>query len=332
MMRRPSAGIVLALLASAACTNAGERLTVPPLPNGAIQVLVYFDRDGSHSATTLDTVMAGMRVALLVPGGQDTLRTGVTNAQGLATFDSLPIGSYRVVIDPRTIGDTVGVIAGDTGTVRIIAESDSNRLGRAIRLGFTEVTLTTARNMTAGKRVLVHAVVTSGFQLFRDSSAFLVDTSGALRVAGARAKSGVLGNNIGDSVLVLGTTGKSLGQGALLNGFFVGAYVTVIPPLPRITSVVDARNAKGGTLDAVLIQLSNVVIRDTAASGTDFMLKVADPADTSVKTNIVLDQLLSAPRGLFVPGRTGTFRGVLVPVGDGTWVLKPRNGLDVVLN
>ncbi|MES1259515.1 MAG: hypothetical protein ABUL71_02890, partial [Gemmatimonadota bacterium] len=101
---------------------------------------------------------------------------------------------------------------------------------------------------------------------------------------------------------------------------------------PRLTTVVEANNAKNGALDAVLIQLSNVVIRDTAVSGPDFMLKVADPADTTVKTTIILDQLLSAPHGLFPPGRTGTFRGVLVPVGDGTWVLKPRSGLDVILN
>jgi len=331
-MRRISFGIILALLAGSACTNAGDRLTIPSLPTGAIQVLAVFDRDASHSFTSLDTVFAGVRVALLVPGGQDTLRTGVTNAQGLATFDSLPLGSYRVVIDSRVLGDTIGVIAGDTGSVRIIAEVDSNRLGRIIRLGYTEVTLATARNMAAGKRVLVHAVVTSGFQLFRDSSAFLVDSSGALRVAAMRARSGILGNNIGDSVLVLGTTGKSLGQGVLLNGFLVGAYVTVIPPLPRITTVVDANNAKGGALDAVLIQLSNVVIRDTATSGTDFALKVADPADTSVKTTVLIDQLLAAPRSFFAPGRTGTFKGVLMPVGNGTWVLKPRTGADVVLN
>jgi hypothetical protein len=105
-----------------------------------------------------------------------------------------------------------------------------------------------------------------------------------------------------------------------------------LAPIPRITSVVDAITAKGGTLDATLIQLSNIVIRDTAVSGPDFAVKVADPADTATKLTVIIDQLLNAPHGFFLPGRTGVIRGVLVPVGDGTWVLKPRNGFDVILN
>jgi len=330
MMRHSTAGIALALLAAAGCTNAGEKLTVPPLPNGGIQVATYFDRDASHSFTTLDTVMSGVRVALVVPGGTDTIRTGLT-VDGVVTFDSLPLGQYRVVIDRHALNDSVGVVAGDTGTVRIINTADSSHVGRLIRIGYNEVSLATARTMAAGKRIMVRGIVTSALQFFRDSTSFLVDTTGTLRVTGSRARPGSQGNNIGDSVLVLGTTGASLGQGVLKSGLF-GTLANGVAPLPRITTVVDANNAKNGTLDAVLIQLSNVVIRDTAVSGPDFMLKVADPADTTVKTTIILDQLLNAPHGIFVPGRTGTFRGVLVPVGDGTWILKPRTGLDVILN
>ncbi len=329
MMRHSFRGIIFAALAVTACTNAGESLKVPTLPLGAVQVVVYFDRDGSHTPTTLDTVVVGARVALVVPGGNDTIRSGFTDFQGSVVFDTLPVGQYRVVVDRHALNDSVGIVAGDTGLMRIT--NDTLRLGRLLRFGYPEVNIATERAMAPGHRVLMRAVVTSPLQLFRDSAAFIVDNSGALRSTGSRPRLGN-GNNIGDSVIVIGTTGQSLGQSVLVNGLFVGSFAVGLAPLPRITSVVDAINAKGGTLDAVLIQLSNIVIRDTAISGPDFALKVADPADTSVKITVILDQLLAAPHGLFFPGRTGSIKGVLVPVGDGTWVLKPRSGFDVVLN
>jgi hypothetical protein len=331
-MRRSIYGLSLALAATAACTNAGEKLTLTAFPTGGLQVLVYFDRDASHSTTSLDTVYAGARVALVVPGGTDTIRTGTSNAQGLVTFDSLPLGTYRVVVDRHALSDSIGVIAGDTGVTRLIFEADSSHLGRIVRLGYTETTLAGARALPAGRRVIVRGTVTSPLQAFRDSSAFLVDTSGALRITAARPRAGGgNGNNIGDSVFVLGTTGSQSGQNVLAGGIF-STYTTNVAPIPVVTGVVDARTAKSGLLDAVLVQLNNVVITDTAVSGPDFLVQVADPANVNVKIGVLIDQLLLAPHGAFVPGRNYTFRGVLVPVGDGTWVLKPRGPSDVVLN
>jgi hypothetical protein len=193
------------------------------------------------------------------------------------------------------------------------------------------VSLAAARLLPAGRRVLVRGKVVAPLQDFRDSSAFLVDTSGALRVTGARPRFGGAGNNIGDSVLVLGTTGQETGQGVLRDGLFLTLSLGVAP-LPQIVTVADAITARGGALDAALIQLSNIVIRDTVASGADFIVKVADPATPDVTVSILIDQLLGAPRTLFPPGRTGTFRGVLVPQLDGTWVVKPRGPPDIILN
>jgi hypothetical protein len=330
-MRASTYSFLLTFLAAAACTNAGETLTLPPLAAGAIAVDVFFDRDGSLTLTPRDTVVSGVRVALLAPSGQDTLRIATTNALGVAVFDSVPIGSYRVVIDRAALADSVGVVAGDTGAVRVVSLADSIQSRRLVRLGYTEVSLAAARLLPAGRRVLVRGKVASPLQAFRDSSAFLVDTSGTLRITGARPRFGGNGNNIGDSVLVLGTTGQQAGQGVLVDGLFL-TYGPGLAPLPQIVTVAEALNAKDGALDATLVQLSNIVIRDTVASGPDFIVKVADPATPDVTVNVLIDQLLNAPRTVFRPGRTGTFRGVLVPQGDGTWVLKPRGPLDIILN
>ena len=249
----------------------------------------------------------------------------------MAVFDSVPIGSYRLVIDRHALADSVGVVAGDTGVVRLVAQTDSIQSSRIIRLGYTEVSLAAARLLPAGRRVLVRGKVVAPLQDFRDSSAFLVDTSGTLRVTDARPRFGGNGNNIGDSVLVLGTTGQQAGQAVLRDGLFL-TYGPGLAPLPQVVTVAEALDAKAGTLDAALVQLSNVVIRDTVASGPDFIVKVADPATPDVTVNVLVDQLLSAPHTDFSPGRTGTFRGVLVPQGDGTWVVKPRGAPDIILN
>lgn len=335
MMRRLCCRIVLALMAGAACTNAGETLAARTLPTGFLVVTVYFDRDASHSLTASDTVVSGARVALVVPGGQDTLRVGVTDVQGQVFFDSLPVGTYRVAVDRRALPDSVGVVVPDTATVRLVnqvtSKFDSLTGVVLIRFGYAEVSLAQARAMAPGRRVLVRGKVVAPLQDFRDSSAFLVDSSGSLRITGSRPRPGSNGNNIGDSVFVIGTTGQRAGQGVLQNGVF-WTYSLGLGPLPQIVTVAEARNAKAGTLDAALIQLSNVRLRDTAGAGPDFAVTVADPTDTTITMTVLIDQLLNAPRGLFPPGRTGTFRGVLVPVGDGTWILKPRGPIDIVVN
>jgi hypothetical protein len=323
--------LLLTSTAAAACTNAGETLTVPPLAVGKIGVGVYFDRDGSGTLTQRDTTLSGVRVALLAPAGQDTLRIGITDSLGLIAFDSVPIGSYRLVVDRRALADSIGVVVVDTSVVTLTAAAGSIQTNRVIRLGYLEVSLAAERLLPPGQRVLVRGKVVSPLQAFRDSTAFLVDTGGTLRVTDARPRFGGNGNNIGDSVLVLGTTAQQAGQGVLSAGLFL-TYGPGLAPLPQVVTVPDAIDARGGLLDAALVQVGSIVIRDTASAGPDFIVKVADPATPAVTVTVLIDQLLNAPHSIFSPGRTGTFRGVLVPQGDGTWVLKPRGPTDIILN
>lgn len=321
--------LLSALAAIGACTNAGEIRTTTSLATGGIAVGFYLDRNGSGVFDAGDTVFAGGRIALLLASGTDTLRVATANAQGVAVFDTVPIGTYRVVVDRHALGDSIGVVAGDTGTIRVAADSLSG--SRVIRLGFTEVSIAQARTLPAGKRVFIRGKVVSPLQAFRDSSAFIADTSGAIRITSAVPRTGGGGNNPGDSVLVLGTTGKAQGQGIVQHGVFF-SLASGLSPLPQVVTVADARGARGGALDAIFVQLSNVVIVDTIPAAPDFIVKVADPSDSTSTVKVLIDQLLSAPHGAFPIGRTATLRGVLVPQGDGTWMLKPRGGGDIVIN
>ena len=318
-------------LLGAACDNAGETLVLPPLPNGGIAVGVFLDRDGSLTESAGDTVFAGARVSLLVSGGTDTIRTVTTGANGIATFLDVPVGTYRVVVDRAALGDSIGVVVGDTGTIRILAQQDSTVGGRIVRLGFREVTLAEARTLPAGLRVFVRGRVLSPLQVFRDSSSFISNGGASIRITGARHRPGRTGNNLGDSVIVLATTGTRDGQPVLINGL-IQTLGENPGPIAIPVTISEARTAKAGTLDAAFITVVGARIIDTAAAVLDFRLRSADPSDTTTTVNVIIDALLNAPRTIFRPGFPITVRGVLVPAGDGTFMIKPRNAGDIVLN
>ncbi len=328
-MRARSLVVLLAGLA-AACENAGQNLALPDLPLGAIGVGVYLDRDGSLTQSAGDTVFAGARVSLLVAEGTDTIRTATSGADGVAAFNDVPLGSYRVVVDRAALGDSIGVVVGDTGIIRIVAQQTGIVATRVVRLGFREVTVAEARALPAGQRVFVRGIVHSALQFFRDSSSFVSSKGASIRITGARHRPGRTGNNVGDSVIVLATTGAKNGQPVLVGGL-IGTLGVAGVPIPLPITVAEARTAKGGTLDAAFITVVGARIADTVAANPDFLVIIADVADTTIKTDVLIDAQLNAPRTIFRPGFPITVRGVLVPRGDGTWVIKPRGGTDVTI-
>jgi hypothetical protein len=315
---------------TAACSNHGESMTLPPLGIGKIVVQTYFDGDASLNFTVGDSLFVGARVALLAADGTDTVRVTTSNAQGLATFDSVPIGTWRVVVDRRILNDSVGIVVGDSGTVRVLARGDSAVATRQVRLGYREVTIAQARALTAGRRVLIRGTVISPMQFFHDSSSFVTDPSGRIRITNSRHRPGRTGNNIGDSVSVVGTTGRDLGQPVLLNGLF-NSLGTQPVPVAIATTVLEAHTAVNGTLDAALVSITGAKIADSFPTGKDFLVRIADPNDAAKTTDVVIDSLLNIPHSVWKPGLNITVRGVLVPKGDGTWILKPRSGLDITL-
>ena len=131
--------------------------------------------------------------------------------------------------------------------------------------------------------------------------------------------------------MVLGTTGTAHGQPVLVNGIFGDVALGAVPTAALI-SVADAHTARAGKLDAALVQILISKITDTIPSGPDFIVRVLDPSDSSKVTDVLVDSLLLAPHNIWAIGLTLNVRGVLVPKGDGTWVLKPRGGGDVILS
>jgi hypothetical protein len=309
-----------------ACSNAGESLGLGVTHTSAVSVGIYLDRDGSRSLTSLDTTFTGARVALLLPGSGDTLLTAVSSSKGIARFDAVPAGQYRVAVVASSIGDSIQVAAVDSANIRLTAADTS--YGVLVRLGYPEVSIRQARALTPGRRVFVRGVVLSGVQSFRDTTSHVADSSGQVRLTRVVLRGGLAGNNPGDSVSVLGIVSSRAGQ-KTLDQAIITTFATRPAPIPFSITTAVAANAGGGALDAALVQVTAAVISATASFAPDFQVTVSDGSGS---LNILLDGNLGLPQSPFVAGRSMNVKGVLVPDGLGGWNLKPRGGGDITFN
>jgi hypothetical protein len=281
-------------------------------------VAVFFDRDGTRTLTAFDTVFRAARVALFAEGGIDTFRLANSRDDGLATFIDVPVGRYRFDVVRATIGDSLPVVEGANLTFPLRA--DTINKGAVVMVSYATLSLADARTAAPGARVFVHGVVTAPMQVFTDQSTFLTDGISHLRVAPSVHRPGRTGNNIGDSVIVLGQLAREHGQPVLRNGEVLTVGTRPPPSLIDVT-VAEIGNARGGALDAALVQAPRAMIADTATVGSDFHVRIATDPDTAT---VVFDATLQVAKTNFIPGREMTARGVLVPVAAGSWVLRPR--------
>lgn len=310
-----------------ACSNAGSDLGFTSSQTSAVTVGVYLDRDGSRTPTVpLDTLFAGARVALLAFGSGDTLRTAISNIGGVARFEGVPVGQYRVTVVPSSIGDSIEVASIDSPVIQLAA-ADTNAFV-LVRLGYPEVSIRAARALPPGRRVFIRGVILAGVQSFRDTTSHVADSSGQIRLTRVVLLGGLLGNSPGDSVSVLGITSSRAGQPTLDNAR-IASFATRPAPIPLAVSTAIAASASGGLLDAGLVQITGGIISDTATIAPDFRITVSDGSGTLL---IIIDGNLQIPRSIFKPGSSMIVRGVLVPDGFGAWTLKPRAGGDIVIN
>ncbi len=306
------------LLGLAACSNAGEDLGLPPLAVGSIQVTTLFDRDGTGTLTPFDSILGAIDIGIFPDGGIDPVRVERSNANGVVSFTSVPIGSYRYRLMPGALGDTLVPVQGNDVAFRVRADSLNG--GAGVMIGYPALTLAEARQAPAGRPVVIRGVVTAGFQSFADSATFLTSGGVNLRVTSAEHWPGRNGNNVGDSVIVLGHTGSDRGQPVLLDGKVYTAGVSAAPLVTDLT-VAEVRTAKDGALDAALVRVTGATIADTATVAGAFEVRIANGTDTAL---VLIDSQLQPTKSLFAPGRGITSRGVLVPDGTGAWYLKPR--------
>ena len=310
----------------AACDNAGSDLGVTVESNGAVAVLVYLDRDGSRTATALDTVYRNARVALLLRGGRDTIQARTTDANGVVRFPDVALGQYRIIVDSASVGDSIKVQDVDSAAGFHVTIGDTVPI--VARLGYPEGSIRQARTMQVGRRVFIRGVILAGVQSFRDTTSHITDSSGFLRLTRVSLRAGLTGNSPGDSVSVLGVTSARLGLPTLDNAN-VARFGTRPAPIPIAIGTGIAATASNGTLDAALIQVTGAIISDTSTIAPDFRVQASDGSGS---IEVILDGNINFVRSNFRPNRSMNVRGVLVPDGQGKWQLKPRDLGDVIFN
>lgn len=322
LMLRAAAALIPPLVL-AACEPAGTDFGFGAEETGKVSVLVYLDRDGSRTPTPFDTLLNSATVSLRPRAGGAAVATATTNTEGIALFEGVRFGDYLVTVGAGALGDSLVVADIEADSIRV--QLAAPEVSVTARLGYEEISIRQARGRAPGSRVFIRGTISAGVQLFSDLSSHMADTSQAIRMTGLTLLGNLTGHNPGDSVVVRGIIGQANGQPILTSGRIIRVALRPAPIPKSITSGVAA-TAENGALDAAFINLTSVTISDTSTVAPDFRVVASDGSGA---ITIILDANISFNRPAFRPDRVMNIRGVLVPSGQGGWILKPRVTGDV---
>lgn len=321
---RHSAAALAALFFLAACGNAGSDRTVGITATGVVTGGVFFDANGSGIRDAGDLPVPGVRVAVVTPVARDTVRAAVSGATGSFRIAGIPVGSYAVVLVPSTVGDTVEVEGVNASTVTL-SPDDSVTLDALVRYPLRSIA--DVRAGTLGERVFVEGVALHALGNFSDTLLHVVGGTGALRATRVRSSPAVAG----DSVRLRGRIAERDGQRVLddVTVFVVGA--AFIPTAP-VLSTASASTASSGSLDAALVRVLDAAIVDTSTVAGSLRVRVTDGSgNLTLLLDRQADPSFRPPfaAGAWNVGRRFDLVGVLVPVGNGAWALRPRSAFDL---
>lgn len=328
-MRRAVIGSIASVLlaASVSCDNAGADRSLGVDATGLVTGSIFFDANGSGTSDAQDAPFEGARVRLLTPASRDTVLRATTGIDGRFSFGQVPVGSYAIVLDSLSGGDSISVVTiEETVTVH---PADSIEVTGSF--GFRSHPASAIRTLPLGTRVFVTAVALHARGTFSDTLLHVADTSGAIRASRIRPSSAPA--VAGDSVRLRARVGERLGERTLDDVTVFVVTPTFVPTVSPLTTL-EASGALGGVLDAALVQVIDALVTDTATVGGHVTMTVDDG---SGELTVVLDRAADGafraplPAGLYQAGNRFDLVGVLVPTGTGGFVLRPRSALDLTL-
>lgn len=318
--------IALATLALS-CDNAGADRSLGVDATGAVTGFIYFDANGSGTSDAEDVPFAGARVRLLTSASRDTLLRATTGVDGRFSFGQVPVGSYALVLDSLSGGDSISVVTIQQSVTVHPADS----LDVEGSFGFRAHAAIEVRTLPLGTRIFVTGVALHARGTFSDTLLHVADTSGAIRASRIRPASAPA--VAGDSVRLRARVGERLGERTLDDVTVFVVAPTFVPAVVSVTTA-DAATADGGVLDAALVQVIDALVTDTATVGGHVTMTVTDGSGA---LTVVLDRAADVafraplPLGVYQAGNRFDLVGVLVPTGTGSFVLRPRSALDLTL-
>lgn len=323
----PALAALAALAVLAGCDNAGSDRVSGIRATGVVRGSVYFDADGSRDLGAADVPFAGAGVSIISPISRDTLFRVTTAANGTFRLAGIPVGSYEVVLDPASGGDSA-IVVPTAAAITVAPDDSTDWVGT---LSFPIRTIAQVRaSAPSPARIFVSAIALNQRTTFSDTTLHLVDATGSIRVT--RVRPSLVPFATGDSVRLRARVGTRAGQVVLDDAAVFVISPTFVPTATALTTL-QASTADGATRDAQLVRLTDAQITDTATVAGDLTLTVNDGTGP---VRVILDR--AADVGFRAPLPPGQYQvpnrfdltGVLVPTGLGTWVLKPRSALDLL--
>ncbi|HEU4455772.1 MAG TPA: SdrD B-like domain-containing protein [Longimicrobium sp.] len=312
---RPTAIAVLALLA--ACESVPDPLEIEGV--GRVFGQAFLDRNGSGAADAGDRPYRGLTVTLTDLNSGRVAATIVSDSNGVYTFEDVPVGRYRVVVDAGQLGDSVHVTAG-ADTAVTVALSDSLAPQVTLALAYPLRTVAQVRALPAGRPVLFVARVAG----IVGDTAYLWDGTRGIRAPGFFLGAPPSGELAGDSVRVVARTTRLGGQAALDSAILIPlAALPPGAPVPLTSAVAAA--AGGGQYDAAPVRIAGATVVDSVTHDGNSWLRVDDGSGV---LEVRLGPGIPFALTPYLPGVVMNLSGVLEPLGSG-WVLLPRAGSDL---
>ncbi len=321
-MRRFAAVSCFAAVVLAAACDAGGGRILTVTATGTNLGVAFLDRNANGTLDTGDTPLAGVRVSAFPRAGGAAVGSAVTNQNGVYTLTQVPAGSYRLVVDSATLGDSLRIARFDSADVTLGAHDTVRTF---IAMGFPAATAAAARTLAIGRRVEVAGLALNGWSAFGDSSISVVDATGAIRAT----RIAPVNAQAGDSIAVVGTTALVNGQPALTAGTATILASGRTLPAPTKLATSAAASAGGGRYDAFLAHVDSALILSAQLNPNGDLALSVD--DSSGIVDVVLSVRGSFPNVLaYVPGALMSASGILTPASTaGRWVLRPRSDADL---
>ena len=184
--------LVLAPLALAACSNAGQDRILGLDATGVVTGTVYFDLDGNRElAFGTDSPMSDVGFRLTVQGGTENVGTATSDFDGFFSISRVPIGIYLLQVDGATVPDSMQVVRIDTSAVSLTAE-DSAKVSVAI--SFPIVSVAQARAAAPGDKLFIEGTALNNIAAFGDGTVHISANSGTAVHPAKISKDEVAGN------------------------------------------------------------------------------------------------------------------------------------------
>lgn len=309
-----------------ACDESGSGDAASIEAIGAVAAQLYYDANGNGGIDQGDQTLSDWTVTLEQPAG-GVIASETTDEEGVAIFEEVPIGRMKAGVPADELGDTLSLLPASVEPF-LLPAFQTAELTPVVTL--PSFTVEEVRGLPTGKPLFTEGVALN--RLVEGDMMLHIRSGGMyLRVLTVEESTTF---TVGDSVRVSGRTAVAEGV-PVLDG---KAVFRIAPragiPQPITLTSGEAAGARGGSLDAALVEVSSVDVLQVVDEGDQGVYIRVDDGTGSLRIRFRSYFNLDADS---VNPETDSFAfavGLLVPVrlNDGVvWELHPRTSDDVGL-